>query len=84
MNSATAKFCDGDRVRDRRHGCVGTVHELELTVAERESGEYVTAEVRWDGLFVADELELVAPHLELVGGLAHLPSPCQTCEGATP
>lgn len=55
----------GERVRDSRDGSTGTVRFLELTDAERASGEYAEAEIRWDGSCVADELaDHVLPYLE--------------------
>lgn len=56
----------GDRVRDRRDGSTGTVRILDLTPAERSSGDYAEAEIRWDTLSHATELELVQPHLERI------------------
>jgi hypothetical protein len=54
----------GDRVRDVRDGSLGTVHLLELGIADRPSEGYAAAEVRWDNLFVADALDVALPHLE--------------------
>jgi hypothetical protein len=51
-------------VRDVRDGSLGTVHLLELGIADRPSEGYAAAEVRWDNLFVADELDVALPHLE--------------------
>ncbi|GGM75818.1 hypothetical protein GCM10012275_53200 [Longimycelium tulufanense] len=59
-------FRDGDRVRDRRDGFTGTVRFNNLSAEERASGEYAEAEVRWDGRFGDDELELVLPHLKRI------------------
>ena len=55
-------FAHGSRVRDRRTGRLGTVRLFEPD----PDPDTARGEVRWDGLFVADELDLVADHLELV------------------
>jgi hypothetical protein len=55
--STTETYQHGDRVRDTRDGTTGTV-----TV--RTDG---TREVRWDGLALADELDVAAPYLRCMG-----------------
>lgn len=52
-----AGFAHGDRVRDVRSGTTGTVHFFDLTEEDRAEG-CAEAEVRWDGLHVADELDI--------------------------
>lgn len=54
-------YSDGDRVRDRRSGSTGTVRVFDLSAADRREG-CAEAEVKWDGSFVADELELAVDH----------------------
>ena len=50
-------YSNGDRVQDVRSGISGTVRLFDLTDAERAEG-CAEGEVRWDGLFVADELDV--------------------------
>jgi hypothetical protein len=60
----TAQFSEGDRVRNTRTGALGRVHIFKIDPAD--AGEDVgQGEVKWDGLFAADELALVLPYLEL-------------------
>ncbi|MFD2421687.1 hypothetical protein [Amycolatopsis pigmentata] len=66
MGNRIHGYADGDRVRDRRDGSIGTVRHLDLTDEERASGECAEAEIVWDGLAVQDELELALPHIERV------------------
>lgn len=51
-------FRDGDRVRSVKYGTTGVVR----TVPGDEECEPVT-EVKWDGTFVANELDLVRDHI---------------------
>lgn len=55
------EFEHGDRVRHVKWGSVGTVHLFEL--GDPNEPDVALGEVRRDGSFVADELELAAAHL---------------------
>jgi hypothetical protein len=59
-------YHDGERVRDVRDGTRGTVRFLDLDPVECASGDYAVAEVRWDGLVTACELDVALPHLARV------------------
>lgn len=62
-------FRDGDRVMHRKWGNTGTVRTIPYTPDEqREAGCDHATEVRWDGSFVADELDLVASDLVKISG----------------
>ncbi|WP_027935488.1 hypothetical protein [Amycolatopsis thermoflava] len=63
MDTQTHGFEHGDRVRDTRDGSLGTVVLFEGPRVDEDGNELAAGEVRWDGSFVADELELAAPHL---------------------
>lgn len=54
----------GDRVRDTRNGSTGTIHIEPLSAADAADCGYSTVEeVRWDGLCVHEQLDLVRPYL---------------------
>jgi hypothetical protein len=52
-------YRNGDRVRDVRTDTAGTVRIWHLSPADAaDCGYEIAGEVRWDGSFVDDELEL--------------------------
>lgn len=63
MTNTVHGFADGDRVRHRRWDTTGTVR----TVKPDRPTDPLIAEVRWDGSFVADELDLVVADLDPLG-----------------